>query len=109
MNGGHRKSITFGPVIVSIILPGLGQMAMGKKALGLSFMLSALSSVGVVLYLFVTGYLRYMDIVLSLDLAVQEPPNVWEVMHIKEIFIFFGITIFVYLASIIHAAVAGRK
>lgn len=102
------KGIVLGPVIVSVILPGLGQFAMGMKKLGATFMGGALGLIVFGLFKFVTGYMAYMDMVLGMDPNVQLP-DPWAVMHLRAILFSFASAIVIHGISIGHAIYYSKK
>ncbi|RKZ30047.1 hypothetical protein DRQ36_06805 [bacterium] len=107
-NPRERKPKQFPRWVFSVIVPGLGQITMGKKGSGWAFLVSSLISMASGLYLVVTGYINYIDMVLNID-ANTAVPDPREVMHITGILVFLGITVIIYIASIIHAVVVGRS
>lgn len=88
--------------MASVILPGLGQIFMGFKALGRTMMGGALGFFAYGIFSFIKGYIGYMDLVLDFD---PNAPilNVWETMNLTTVIVCFAVAIVIHASSIIHA------
>ena len=106
--GDQKKGISLGPVMTSVILPGMGQFALGKRGLGIMFMIGSLGSFAVALYFFITGYIGYFDLAINID-PNAAPPDIREIMNLREIIIFVVSAVALHLASIIHAVVSSSR
>lgn len=104
----EKKQKAFGPILASVILPGLGQIFMGFKALGRSMMGGALGFFTFGFYSFIRGYIAYMDLVL--DFEPNAPtPDVWQTMHLTTVIVCFACAIVIHGVSIIHAVYHNEK
>ncbi len=88
-------------MLASIIMPGLGQIFSGFRALGRLMMGGALGFLAVGVFYFIRGYIAYMDIVLEMDVQGQLP-NIWDSMHITTIIACFSLALIIHASSIIH-------
>ena len=108
MEKTKSKLFSLEPVVLSVIAPGLGQISMGNRFLGFSFMSATLGTAVAALYLFARGYLAYMDFAINLDPAT-DVPQPGEIIPIVDIVILFIISIGVYFGSILHAVLRYRN
>jgi len=103
-----NNRILSNPLIASALIPGLGQISMGDRAIGFLFLIGALSSLGFALYLFVAGYIAYIDFALNLD-PDTPMPSISVMMRLKEMISYFAIAIIIHGSSIIHALFRYRQ
>ncbi len=103
-----KKQLVFGPILASVVLPGLGQIFMGFKALGRSMMGGALGFFLFGVFKFIKGYIGYMDLVLDFD-PNAPTPDVWGTMNLTTIIVCFASAIIIHGASIIHSVYHTEK
>jgi len=96
------------PVLLSAMLPGMGHLSMGKKALGMLFLISSITFVGLGLFMFIKGYLAYLDLAVNFD-PNAALPKPGEVIKIKEMIILFATAIVIHFTSIIHTIHLTKK
>ena len=101
MENKSKSGLSFGPVMASVFVPGLGQIALGKKAIGFGFLIITLSVLCYGMYLFIHGYLSYLDSMIYFE-PNAKPPDLVKIMRLKELVGSIVIALTVHVVSIFH-------
>lgn len=101
MENKSKSGLSFGPVMASVFVPGMGQISLGKKTIGISFLIITLSVMGYGVFLFINGYLSYLDTIIGFE-PNSNPPDLMKVMRLKELVASVLIALTVHAISIFH-------
>jgi hypothetical protein len=101
MQDESKKSLSISPVMASVFLPGMGQILLGKKKIGLMFLISTLTAIAVGIILLISGYLSYLDTIIDFG-PNAEMPDIKEVMHLKQLIGAIVTAVIIHISSIIH-------
>ena len=108
MENKSKNGLSFGPVMASVFVPGMGHISMGKKAIGFGYLIITLSVLGYGIYLFINGYLSYLDTMIAFE-PNSNPPDLKEVMRLKELVASVLIALTIHAISIFHVIYAVSK
>ena len=108
MENKSKATLSFGPVMASVFFPGMGQIALGKKAMGIFYLVTTFTALAIGIFLLINGYLSYLDTIVNFD-PNAETPDIIKVMHVKKLAVAIVTALFIHLTSIIHTIVLVSK